>query len=275
MNADPAARPAYRPSAAVTVLVGVLAFGCEAPTVNFTETKGVGERLTSDDMAAIVTVLRIAGEKERPHLPKPFLPAPQWADQRSLPVAELTAEERDRYETAWSPSAAAAKLPAGDPWETAVSARRLTREQFCALMISVAAALGRAAADSELDLENLKRRGAREIDRLSADERPFSSLPPDERHATLRRATWVAIAARASYLAQVPPGNVQLVDQHREKLAEVLPNEYFADPFGGFYPRPEDYGIPFEEGDVSDADLTWNPENALIGTDRPSDAPAL
>ncbi|HEX6986627.1 MAG TPA: hypothetical protein VF170_14695 [Planctomycetaceae bacterium] len=256
-----------RPACLLVALAAALG-GCEEPTIEFTETKGIDERLTSQDVAAVIAVLEAVGERDRSRLPMPFPPPPGWTEQRSLPVRELIAEERLALDAAWSPDGAAVRLPRGMPWDPAVSARRLTREQFCALVISVAASLARSAADPDLDLEELARRGTREIEPLARDERPFASLPPEERHATRRRAAWVTIAGRAANLARVPEENLLLVAEHRERLAKVLPAEFFADPFAGLYPRPEDHGVPFEEGDLSDAALTWSAENALIGTDR-------
>lgn len=246
--------------------------GCEEPTVPFTETKDVDERLTEQDLTAVVAVATAVGEKARFHLPKPLLPAPQWTPQRSLPVGDLTREEISASEAAWSPTRAEARLPKEPPWDAAIAAQGLTREQFCALVISVAAALAKANADSDLDLQGLERLGEREIESLTGDDRPYSSLSAEEQNSTLRRAAWIAIAGRAGMLSRVPTDNVRLVTEHREALAEVLPPEFFADPFAGLYPRPEDYGIPFEEGELSDLDLTWNPKNALIGTDRPDDS---
>lgn len=247
--------------------------GCEAPPVEFLETKTIEERLTESDIASLIAVLETVGEAERSHLPMPFLAPPVWSETRTLPVSELISVERDTLEKGWNPEQVAERIPKGEPWDSALKSRRLTRPQFCALVLSVKTATGRFAADDGLSLDQLAERGEREFASLTSDDRPFSSLTSDERHAILNQALWLSISDRATHLAAASDENVALVASNGDKLRSVLGDEIFADPFAGLYPRPEDFGIPFEEGEMSDAALTWSTSNADIGDDAsPSDA---
>lgn len=255
------------------VLIGVLAFaslaGCHEEEVGYTEVKRLDEVLTPGDIADLMTVLKTIDEQDRKRLPTPFVPPPRWSDDRTLPVRELLDEERLAAGQAWDPDESAAALPATPVWEKALRARKLTPAQFASLVLSVAAAAGRFESDQRLDLPRLVGRGAKELASLAAEERTFASLPAEERYATLRRAAWLTTAERAGRLALVPPENVELIATRREELRGLLPDLFFRDPFEGLYPRSEDFGVPFEEGIVSDADLVWSPDHALLGTDVP------
>jgi hypothetical protein len=252
--------------AACTVALA-LAAGCHEPEVGYTEVKRIDEVLTERDFADLVAVLAKVDEQDRRELPCPFLPPPAWPEDRTLPVHELLEEERVAAERAWEPEEEAAALPETAVWEKALQSRNLTRQQFASLVLTVAAALGRLGADPRFDLEMLAARGAREIAPLVAEERTFESLPPEERHATLLRAAWLTTAHRASRLALVPQENVTLVEERQKQLRELLPEPFFRDPFAGLYPRSADYGVPFDEGALSDADLSWSADQAIIGTD--------
>ncbi len=241
--------------------------GCETTEVEFLETKQIDERLTEPDVRSVVAVLEAVSEKERSRLPSPFLPPPIWSESRTLPVSELMSAERDAFERVWQPEQIADRIPKGEPWDSAFKSRRLTREQFCALMLSVTAALGRAATDDKISLRELAKRGERELASLTNDERPFSSLTSNERHEILNQAAWFAIRDRARHLDLVPEENVELVIANQEVLRKVLGDELFANPLTGLYPRPEDFGVPFEEGELSDATLTWSPGDAIVGPD--------
>jgi hypothetical protein len=259
---------------ALCCLAAGLLAGCEKEELGYYEVNRVDELLTERNVNAVLRVLSAVPEGERGALPMPFLPVPNWPEIRTLPVRELVEEERHAYERAWSPHDTAGYLPTTPAWERALAARKLTREQFCGFVLAIGAAAARGEADPDLRLQDLAVRGERAAAPLVADERPFASLPAEERYAVLRRAVWLATTDRAARLALVPEENVSLVAKHREALAKLLPAEFFRDPFEGLYPRQEDYGIPFDEGDLSDADLTWSPEKAVIGTDPPDDRTA-
>lgn len=254
---------------AACVLVLAAVGGCEEPEVGYTEVKRIDEVLTERDYADLVAILTKVDEQDRLRLPSPFVPPPSWPEDRTLPVQELLEEERVAAERAWQPEEAAAALPETRAWERALQSRGLTREQFASLVLTVAAALGRVGADPGLDLQALAVRGHKEIAPLAAEERTFESLAPEERHATLLQAAWLTTADRAGRLALAPQENVALVEEHQKQLRALLPEAFFRNPFEGLYPRSADYGIPFDEGALSDADLTWSPEQAIIGTDLP------
>jgi len=245
--------------------------GCEEPTVEFLETKNIDERLTEREIASIVAVLDAVGQNETAKLPYPFLPPPAWSQSRTLPVSELIAAEEDALDRVWSPDEAAARIPKGEPWDSALKPHHLTREQFCALVLNVAAALARSSTDRAFSLKQLAERGDRELASLANDERPFSSLTSDERHHAMNQAIWLTIRDRAEKLAQVPQENIDAVAAAAPALRKAFGDAYFANPFEGLYPRPEDSGVPFEEGNLSDADLTWLPGNAIMGS---TNAPA-
>lgn len=239
--------------------------GCEQPTVEFLETKNVEERLTEKEIIAVVAVLDAVGEPEKSKLPFPFLSPPAWSRSRTLPVSELIAAEEDALDRVWSPEDAATRIPKGEPWDTALQTQRLTREQFCALILNLAATLARSSADRTVSLKQLADRGVQELSSLANDERPFSSLSSDERHHALNQAIWLTIRDRAEKLALVPQENIEAVTTVGPVLRKALGDAYFADPFEGLYPRPEDSGVPFQEGELSDMDLTWSPSNAITG----------
>lgn len=243
--------------------------GCEEPEVGYTEVKRIDEVLTERDFADLVGVLAKVDEQDRLRLSSPFVPPPSWPEDRTLPVQELLEEERVAAERAWEPDEAAAALPETQVWEKALQSRGLTREQFASLVLTAAAALGRLGTDPGLDLEALAARGHKEIAPLAAEERTFESLAPEERHSTLLQAAWLTTADRAARLALAPDENVLLVEQRQKQLRALLPEAFFRNPFEGLYPRSADYGIPFDEGALSDADLSWSPEQAIIGTDLP------
>ena len=240
--------------------------GCEKAAVEFLETKNVEERLSEKEIAAIVAVLETVGENEKAKLPFPFLPPPAWSQSRTLPVSELISAEEDSLNRVWSSEDAATRIPKGEPWDSALKTQRLTREQFCALVLNLAAALARSSTDRTISLKQLAERGDRELASLANDERPFSSLTSDERHHALNQAIWLTIRDRAEKLALVPTENVEAVAAAGPALRKSLGEIYFRDPFRDLYPRPEDAGVPFQEGELSDADLTWSPSNTIIGS---------
>lgn len=259
---------------ALTAMTGLFA-GCEKHEIPYLETKRIDEPLTEPDVAIVIKVLESVGESERKQLVSPFLPPPSWAGDRTLPVNELVATEKEASDRQWSISYLADRLQNSMPWTHAVAEARLTREQFCALFLSIVATLARDSADSALPLETLVVQGDERLRPLMLDERPFSSLASEEQHATLYVAAWLTIRERAAQLVIVPEENVELIGRHREKLRSLLPPELFADPFHGLYPRPEDYGIPFDEGNLSDETLTWSESDAIIGHDPTDDGPVV
>ena len=119
----------------------------------------------------------------------------------------------------------------------------------------------------------MARQGADRIRELELDERPFATLDAADRYFVLNAANWLAIQVRAEQLSLVPRENVKLVLKHGQELKELLPPSLFEDPFEGLYPRPQDYGIPFQEGTLSDAKISWDSAEAIIGTDPPDDDP--
>ncbi len=239
--------------------------GCEQPTVEFLETKAVEEPLTQADLAAVVAIVEAVGEQEQSKLPYPFLPPPVWSESRTLPVSELLAAEEDSLQSVWSPEDAANQIPKGEPWDSALKSQRLTRQQFCALVLSVTAALARGAADPSVSLKQLAERGKRELESLASDERPFSSLTSDERHRALNKAIWLTIRDRAEKLALVPQENIEATQDCQPRFAESARGRTFRESVRRPLPAPEDSGVPFEERELSDADLTWTASNAVMG----------
>ena len=252
--------PVRRTVVGAAILIGLLpAAGCETPPPPFLETVRTDEPLVESDIERLAAVLEAIGDDGRGALPSPFRPPPDWAADRTLPVGELVASERAAAERAWSPEAAAKRLE-GSTIDTALAARAMTREQLCALVFSVGAAVSRGRVAFGIDLPRLARRGAAEYGSLDGDQRPFASLPPEEQAEVLRRARRLTVGDRAARLASVPEENVALAARHEARLTPLLPDCYRGNPFDGLYPQAEDLGVPFDESDATDRELHFLPD---------------
>ena len=251
------------------LLLAALLCGCAPQASVFTEVVRPDDVLAERDLLRLLAVLESLDDAARMRLPVPFLGPPGWSAERTLPVSELLAEESQAQERAWSPNASADLLPAGSDWEPLLAAHGLSRRQFCGLLLAVGTAVARSHTAASLDLPGIAARGRRELEPLRGDERPFAPLPPEVQYQLVRRAAWLTIAESAARLAAVPDDNVDLVQRFAERLATRLPPGYLGNPLAGLYPRREETGLPFDEGHVSDAALTWSRANAIIGTDPP------
>ena len=262
-----ACRPAHLLLA--VAVAGVCLIGCGPPPSNYAEIVQPDDILVEGDLLRLLGVLEALDDAARARLPVPFIAAPAWSAERTLPVWELLEEDAEAHERAWSATATADLLPAGPDWETLLATHRLSRPQFCGLLLAVGTAVARAQTDRQLDLAFIAARGLRELEPLHDDERPFATLTPEEQYRLVRRAQWLTIADRAARLTAVPDDTSNLVARFQQRLSATLPAAYQTDPLAGLYPRREDLGLPFEEGELSDADLTWDRANAVIGTDAP------
>lgn len=235
--------------------------------MEFTEVVRPDETLAERDLTLLLKVLGHLSPADRERLPVPFLPPPEWAADRTLPIRELVAEDEARLERVWDARDAADRLPAGPDWDALLRGIGMSRAQFCGVLMAFGTASARSRVDARLDLALLAARGRREVGPLRSDDRTFVTLPADEQYHVTRRAAWLTIADRAARLNAVPEANTRLTSRHTDRLSAVLPRVFLSDPLAGLYPRREEIGLPFEEGSVSDRSLTWNPASAVIGTD--------
>ena len=96
-------------------------------------------------------------------------------------------------------------------------------------------------------------------------------------HNVLHEAAWITRHDRARRLLSVPESNVELVLKHSEELVKLFPGELTRNPFDEIADRLDEQGIPFEElpGNDSFDTLSWQPEDAIVGRDKPLDAKAM
>lgn len=245
--------------------------GCEKAEVGYFETKRVDELLSEREVATVIDILKSLSESDRDLLVISFLPEPAWEKGRTLPVRELIATEQEAAERQRSLTFLSDQLQMSSAWTKAIAKHKITREQFCGLFQCATTAYLRRKIDPKLSLPKLVELSELQVRPLELDERTFSSLASEEQYRVLYMAVWLAIGERARQLSLVPDENVSLVGSLNDEFEPLLPPSFQVDVFAGLYPRPIDYGVPFNEGAVSDAALTWNTTDAIIGRDAPDD----
>jgi hypothetical protein len=248
-----------------------LAAGCGGEEAAFTETRRIDEKVTTRELTAFVRVVRSLPNDRLPDMPPVFAPPPDWNHARTLPVAELVNEEQNHISERWSPEWLARHLEKHRPLARALRRERMSTEQFAGLTLALGAALARNTVGDTDDFPKILRRGQPAVARLQDDTRPFSSLRRDGKHHVLQQAAWVTRIDRIRRLMQVPPENIALVQAHLALLAPMFPAEFNSNPLEAVADRLEEQGLPFAEtGDSgSDANIEWDPQNAVIGADPP------
>ena len=242
--------------------------GSEAEPVQFTEVKLVHEKLKPEEIETFLRIINSLSDKKLPKFPAVFPDPPDWSAARTLSVSELVAEdeklleERTRFE--WL----ASRLTPDRRLDRALRREQMSRQQFVGLTLTIGLALTRTAVAGDRDLKRLIERGEKELKLLRRDERPFFELSIDDLYAVRRKAVWLARLDRAERLDQVPPENVALVEENRDKLAAVLPHEFLTDPIAPIADRLEEQGLPFEELTETGSDeyIAFEAKGAPTGT---------
>jgi hypothetical protein len=257
--------------AAVLSLALVLS-GCSEPEVVESEPKRADDQLTAAEIESFLSIVDSLADHKLPPMPSVILPAPQWSRNRSLPVNELVKEDEhariDRASIDWlSAHCAQSRF-----LKRALRREKMTIEQFVGLYLALGASLYRDNVPADRDLEQILVRGKRAIAELKKDHRIFSALPEDQAYFMQEQSGWLAVVDRAARVKPVHPDNLELVRQHRDRLAAVLPKEFTRNPLLGFTTILDDRGVPFQEplGQESDDLILWSRDQALVGTDTPA-----
>lgn len=260
---------------ALLMSAGFWQTGCQPDAVHYREVKRVHEKVTEAEWQRYLRVVRHLPDKRVPALPV-FRPLPNWNPGRTLPVRELAKEERKLLERGWDVRWLADQLKRNRAVQRAVRREGLTVEQFVGLTLALGAALSRAQLRDNQNLEAVSTRGAAVIRELMQDERTFAQLSREERFSVLRKAGWLTRADRAERLLSVPPENLALVHAHAKQLAQIFPRAFLKNPLDDIADLLEERGMPFEELSPGESDetLSWNPDEAVIGHDRPDPEPS-
>lgn len=245
--------------------------GCGGEMLEYTEVKRIDEKVTEAELQSFLDVIEQLPEKALPEFPPVFAPPPDWSASRTLPVNELVAEEQQLLAERWKVGWLVGHLQQQPDLERILRERSMSLEQFAGLTLALGASLSAGTLREDQDLEALIETGRSAIERLEADTRNFSTLSDEDRFRVLHQAAWITRLDRAQRLKQVPPENLALAAEHRERLAEIFPREFTTNPLDPLADMPEMRGIPFEElsGTGSDADISWSRDEALVGHDSP------
>lgn len=224
-----------------------------------TEVRRVDELLTESELRSFLKVAASLPDQKIPPLANIWLAPPTWNSNR--PIRYLVQQENKLLEEQISPNSLLPQLPKSRKFERALKEAQLTPEQFSGLLISFAVTLLRDEHTSAQELDRILDRGRLTLQRLTEDERVFSSLSDDGAHYLLQQASWITLCDRATRLQQVPDLNLELVRRHREELLAVLPESLLSDPLEPLRPLLNESGLPFEElpESGSDAQLSWVP----------------
>lgn len=247
--------------------------GCEEEDLTYTEVKRPSEELSPSDVRAFLEVVDHMPGRKLQHLPNLFLPLPAWNPERTLPISDLVDAEQLAQEDRWKTERLLGTLPESRQLDRWFRRKRMTREQFLGLTISIGAALSRSTIRENQDLKAMLAKGDEVVATLRSDRRPFNTLSPEAMHDVLHKAAWITRHDRARRLLAIPHRNVSLVLQHWDRLAELFPSSLTTNPFDDIADRLDEQGIPFEELPGADSldVLTWERDKAIVGRDDPLD----
>lgn len=252
-----------------------LTAGCGVD-LDYTEFKRIDEKVTESELQQFLRVIDALPDKKLPKIEQVFAPLPSWSPSRTLPVKELANEEKKRLDQRWSVEAISRQLEEDRVLQRALRREKLTVEQFVGLALTLGAALAKSTLRDQQNLDQVIDKARRRIMQISQDERSFSKLKREAQYSILRQAGSLTRMDRAKRLNEVPPENVALVRRHMEKLKKVFPDYFTQNPLDAVADLLEERGMPFEEMKESgfDAEISWDRENAVIGTDDPDPSPA-
>jgi hypothetical protein len=250
----------------------LIAAGCEAHTQKYLEPRDIGDKVTEADLESFLQVINELPDKKLPELPVLFKKPPSWDDQRTLPVNELVREETDDLDKLWNDENLTRHLAKNRLLKKALQ-QRLTLPQFVGLVKTIGIALTRNAVRSDQNLHRIVEQGKKRLEALRGQTRRFNQLKPDERHVVLTTAVWITRIDRARRLLQVPPENRAMALDHFERLKEIFPAEFTANPFDSIADQIEELGMSFEEQRQTglDAEIDWKESDAIRGSDPPDE----
>jgi hypothetical protein len=253
------------------LVAAMLISGCADIELKFTEVRRIDEPISTADLEAWLEIVDHLPDKKLPDLRNPFLPPPHWTSERTLPVGDLVDSELASMDERWSHMPLLELLPESRTFDRWLKRKRMTREQFAGLTMSIGAALSRSTLRKEQDLQSLIERGEAVVHDLRSDRTPFNRLSPESIHEVLQRATWITRLDRARRLQMVPDNNLAVIRKYRKQLVDLFPVAFTTNPFDPIADRLEELGIPFEElpGREPLDVLTWDSEKAIVGRDAP------
>ena len=231
--------------------------GCEKNVVPFHESAKVSDSINETDLLKVLSLLELHGDELKTRSPNPFPPLEVWGSDRSLRVLELLQNEREAITHSWQATTWIDRLPKSPSFLKSLEVRQLSPKQFVSLMLQIGLAYSREQVEAGINLETLEKTALRQLRSLETDARVFSQLTPAEAHAVTDTMIWFYIADRAHQLLRTGPIDAAMLEKHQSRLNKSLPAWATANPLTGLYPRAADFGVPFDEGNLSDADLRW------------------
>ena len=251
----------------LVLLLTTLVAGCAEPQIEFHEVRQPSEVIRTREWLAVKRIIEQLPEPKLQQLPRMQPPLPQWQEARTLPVDELTSEERALLQSYAEPAHYLAYISRLPRINFLLQEAQLTKEQFTGFLLSLSAAIRRANLPEDFPLDDLIRRGDSAVKQLSGDNRLFASLSIEERHRVLDDAVWLHRVHRAQRLSHIPDENITLVRKNWDWLKTVMPAEVFQPPFDDVVDLLETQGIPFVEGTAvdSDANIEWEASDAIVG----------
>jgi len=252
------------------LLSAVSLAGCQPDRADYDEVKRLQEKVADEELDRYLQVVRALPSKTVPDIPV-YRPLPDWNPERTLPVSELVKNERKLLNRGWDVNWLSGQLEHHSALRRALRQQGMSLEQFVGLTLTIGAALNRSQIREDQDLDAIYLRGRATVEDLLQDDRPFAKLSREAQFPILRQAGWITRMDRASRMMKVPPENVALVKAHRTTLEPIFPPAFLKNPLDDIADLLEERGMPFEELDSSghDAEISWTPENAIIGEDEP------
>ena len=252
------------------LFASVLLPGCWEKPLDYVEVKRIDEVVTEAELNSFLEVIRLMPDGQMPKLNPIYRKPVSWDAGRTLPVSDLVNEELAQIERPWDTKYLAHEVetnrrlhrppPSGDDARTihGIVAGDWHRHD-------------RSHLPADFDFDSLIYRGQKVSQQLKRNRTPFVDYSLDRQYSVTREAIWLYRVDRAKRLRDVPSENVALVRQHWDELAAVLPQEFSIDPLRVIADQLEEQGLPFAESPETghDANIQWNPEDALIETDPP------
>ncbi|WP_166825945.1 hypothetical protein [Thalassoroseus pseudoceratinae] len=245
--------------------------GCGEQSLDYTEVKRIDEPVSTEELKSILDIARNLPEERLPKLPAIYTDPPTWPAERTLSVKELVAEELETIRRHSDIEQIAEAIGYNPRLDALLRKERMTREQFVGLFVTIGVAMSRSAIVDEPNYEDLIRKGRAALRSLKDDQTSFATYSEDQQYFITQQAKWLTRIDRAEKLIQVPPENVQLVQEHSDLLTPIFPIELQSDPLRAVINPSEEMGTPFEDIPNSNFDqrIEWSQDKAILGSDRP------
>lgn len=245
--------------------------GCWEKPLDYVEVKRIDEVVTEPELESFLEVIRLLPDGKMPKLHTIYRKPVRWDAGRTLPVNDLVNEESAQIVRPWDTKFLAQEVETNRRLQRALRRVEMTPEQFMGLLLAIGTAMNRSNLPRDYDFDAVIHRGQKVIQQLKRNRTPFVDYSLDRQYSVTREAIWLYRVDRSERLRDVPRENVELVRQHWDELAALFPHEFTIDPLGVIADQLEERGIPFVESPETgqDANISWNPEESLIGTDPP------